>query len=350
MSQKIKQKLNKIINEIEIEKPEIEEPEMEEPEIEPIELEQIDPLFMWDFDFDFYTIKSKITLTNMVYAMFEDLFYQTTTIIPTKINMANKIDKAKLYLFIYTVSNYYHDTNAFHNFSHAVSVVHFLYMLITTINMIKYIDNLYLFALMIAALIHDIDHPGNNNQFEINLQTMLAKIYNDKSVLENHHCSIGFYLMELPYINLLSSLSMDEYFNFRICIIESIISTDMSNHQNLLDKLTHFDKLTQLFLCQVLLHASDLSNSVKPFAQSNYVVNLLQQEHKNQLIKEAICNISISKQYLFETNKELYFNELYFSLNIVLPLYELLEFIFPEFKLLANKIKNNSQIWLKMCD
>ena len=35
----------------------------------------------------------------------------------------------------------------------------------------------------------DIDHPGLNNTFLCNATTSLAILYNDFSVLEQHHCS-----------------------------------------------------------------------------------------------------------------------------------------------------------------
>jgi len=45
---------------------------------------------------------------------------------------------------------------------------------------------------MIAAAGHDVDHPGHNNMFEMKNKSVLATIYNDKSVLENHHVATLF--------------------------------------------------------------------------------------------------------------------------------------------------------------
>lgn len=38
-----------------------------------------------------------------------------------------------------------------------------------------------------AALSHDVDHPGLNNGFLVNTLDEMALLYNDQSVLENHH-------------------------------------------------------------------------------------------------------------------------------------------------------------------
>lgn len=42
-------------------------------------------------------------------------------------------------------------------------------------------------AALIASMIHDYDHPGLNNNYHIKTQNYLATLYNDRSILENHH-------------------------------------------------------------------------------------------------------------------------------------------------------------------
>jgi hypothetical protein len=43
------------------------------------------------------------------------------------------------------------------------------------------------FGIILAAIIHDFDHPGLNNAFMINSRSEIAIRYNDVSVLENYH-------------------------------------------------------------------------------------------------------------------------------------------------------------------
>lgn len=49
--------------------------------------------------------------------------------------------------------------------------------------------------MMLAAFCHDYDHPGLNNQFLIASSDLLALVYNDKSVLENHHIAEVFKML-----------------------------------------------------------------------------------------------------------------------------------------------------------
>jgi hypothetical protein len=93
---------------------------------------------------------------------------------------------------------------------------------------------------LVAAAIHDVDHPGFNNGFLIASLSPLALRYNDVSVhcshllmfkvLENYHCSKGFEIMGETDCEILESLSPDQYKTVRTCIVNMILATDMINH------------------------------------------------------------------------------------------------------------------------
>lgn len=47
---------------------------------------------------------------------------------------------------------------------------------------------------LIAAACHDVDHPGRSSAFLSNSDSPLAVLYNDITVLENHHAALTFKL------------------------------------------------------------------------------------------------------------------------------------------------------------
>jgi len=53
-----------------------------------------------------------------------------------------------------------------------------------------------LFASYVACAAHDVGHDGHNNIYHINTGSELALRYNDQSVLENHHASLGWRLLK----------------------------------------------------------------------------------------------------------------------------------------------------------
>ena len=57
--------------------------------------------------------------------------------------------------------------------------------------------DLEVLAALIAAAIHDVDHPGLNNQFLSITGNSLAILYNDYAVLENHHLATAFKYLQV---------------------------------------------------------------------------------------------------------------------------------------------------------
>ena len=53
-------------------------------------------------------------------------------------------------------------------------------------------SDLEIFSLLMSAIIHDYNHSGTTNNFHVQSTSPLAVVYNDKSVLENHHVAAYF--------------------------------------------------------------------------------------------------------------------------------------------------------------
>ena len=84
---------------------------------------------------------------------------------------------------------------------------------------------------MIGAIIHDVDHPGRNSAFLCNSRSELAILYNDTTVLENHHSALGFKLTHSDdRVNIFQKLDSETYKVFRQGLIDVVLATDMSKH------------------------------------------------------------------------------------------------------------------------
>ena len=96
----------------------------------------------------------------------------------------------------------------------------------------SYFSDLEILAILVAASVHDLEHPGVSNNFLIATRDSRALLYNDKSVLENHHCATAFKLVEKHGIADLFDRKTFSY--FRSCVIEMVLATDLAQHFNLL--------------------------------------------------------------------------------------------------------------------
>ena len=74
----------------------------------------------------------------------------------------------------------------------------FSYWVLTNERAIRdsFFEPLQLLALLVASLCHDVDHPGHSNRHEIQMQSHLATRYNDQAVLENHHATCTFEILQ----------------------------------------------------------------------------------------------------------------------------------------------------------
>ena len=91
-------------------------------------------------------------------------------------------------------------------------------------------SDLNIMSAFLACLLCDIQHPGVTNSFLIAMRHTKALRYNDKSVLENHHCAIAFKLLLDPQNDVFELLSEAQYWGVRQTIIKMILSSDVSNH------------------------------------------------------------------------------------------------------------------------
>ena len=69
-------------------------------------------------------------------------------------------------------------------------MAHFVYLVLQNSSLLArgLLTHLEAFALMIAAMCHDLDHRGTNNSYQISSNSVLACLYSSEgSVMERHH-------------------------------------------------------------------------------------------------------------------------------------------------------------------
>jgi len=263
------------------------------------------------------------------------------------------IPRDNLLRFLYNIRVNYHP-NEYHNYRHAADVMHACYIFTTCFGAASYLTHTELFALLIAAICHDVDHPGLNNIFQVNSQSKLAMRYNDISVLENYHCACIFEISRDPKCNIFGGIMPNEYKYIRKMIIEAIFQTDMAHHFDLIAKFSArlqkpepwSKESTQdkQLLVNVLLHTADLSNAMKLWKLSKSWSMHVQEEFFQQGDKEKLMELPISM--FMDRNKS---DQAQMSLNfidfIVEPLIAGLKQLLPETQLLINRLHFNKQHW-----
>merc|ERR1719401_2778546 len=120
----------------------------------------------------------------------------------------------------------------------------------TVINSEGFLTDLEQYVLLIAAIAHDLGHPGVNNGFLSEVGHELALQYNDRSPLENMHCAKLYTIVANPATNVFAKLPREQYKEVRKNCIETILHTDMTMHQAMVNSLNmtyqmHTEAFTQ---------------------------------------------------------------------------------------------------------
>eukprot|EP00980_Cylindrotheca_fusiformis_P001232 scaffold331_cov117-Cylindrotheca_fusiformis.AAC.10 len=159
---------------------------------------------------------------------------------------------AELHDFVASVAVMYRE-NSFHNFEHASHVTMSVVKLLSRIlspridfdgenDASKLHDKTYgiatdaltQFTVVLAALIHDVDHPGVSNAQLVKEQTALAKLYKNKSIAEQNSVDKSWMLlMEGSYPNLRKAIynTEDEFKRFRQLLVNTVMATDIMDKE-----------------------------------------------------------------------------------------------------------------------
>lgn len=187
--------------------------------------------------------------------------------------------------FLRLVEADYSKENPYHNSIHAADVTQTTFALLQMGGDRYSSSPLELFGLLLAAVCHDMGHPGKNNSYEINSHSDLAVIYNDSSVLENMHSARACRLLSKKggidlNVDILAGMQTTQKDAFRANFTKAILSTDMAQHFGKLAQLkskisTHGIANASKFYVNIdgrsisivllfLLHVADISNPAKP--------------------------------------------------------------------------------------
>ncbi|XP_077478483.1 high affinity cAMP-specific and IBMX-insensitive 3',5'-cyclic phosphodiesterase 8B [Stigmatopora argus] len=125
----------------------------------------------------------------------------------------------------------YHSSNSYHNSTHAADVLHATAYFLRKERVKNSLDQLDEVAALIAATVHDVDHPGRTNSFLCNAGSELAVLYNDTAVLESHHAALAFQLTTRDSkSNIFKNIERNQFRTLRQAIIDMVLATEMTRH------------------------------------------------------------------------------------------------------------------------
>ncbi|XP_066211207.1 high affinity cAMP-specific and IBMX-insensitive 3',5'-cyclic phosphodiesterase 8A [Saccopteryx leptura] len=207
----------------------------------------------------------------------------------------------------------YHSSNPYHNSTHSADVLHATAYFLCRERIKQTLDPVDEAAALIAATIHDLDHPGRTNPFLCNSDSKLAILYNDTAVLENHHAALAFQLTSgNEKYNIFKNMERNDYRTLRQAIIDMVLATEMTKH------FEHINK----FINRVNKPLAELKENKKTDQDQEATNTILRTPENRTLIKRMLIKCAdvsnpcrplelciewaarISEEYFSQTDEE----------------------------------------------
>nr|CAH8821906.1 unnamed protein product [Trichobilharzia regenti] len=185
----------------------------------------------WDFNiFDLERVTHRKPLTYLGMKILNHFNALSVLRIPSQVLIG----------WLTVIEEHYHVENPYHNATHAGDVLQASAYLLQHSLIRSIYTNTDEVATLLAAIVHDVDHPGRTNPFLVNNNDPLAILYNDIAVLESHHVALSFELtLRSPEINIFQNLTREEYRTMRSYIVDMVLATEMVRHFDIVTKFVN---------------------------------------------------------------------------------------------------------------
>ncbi|KFG59402.1 3'5'-cyclic nucleotide phosphodiesterase domain-containing protein, partial [Toxoplasma gondii RUB] len=306
------------------------------------------------------------------------------------LGLLERREEKKLRHFFAIIRDGYHTDNPYHNFYHAIHVFQVCWMFLSAYGCRNILSPIEQLGILLAALCHDVDHPGVNNAFLRASLHPLSIMYNDKSVLENHHAAFAIRtMMQLGMYGAGSRIfpsgsgaaapaspdgksgSSGSRFEGRIVpsfselrkiVIQAIFSTDMElfrQHHDAMkrraqmktndrEELEGEDDRNLLVTC--LIHCADICNPVMSEGRNVQWASLVTQEFNAQVDLERRYGLPVSVFMDARTELQRTQSQIGFLSFVVLDQFRALADLIPEVSELVVQGEKNLEMWQRALD
>uniref|UniRef100_A0AAR2LYI4 Phosphodiesterase n=1 Tax=Pygocentrus nattereri TaxID=42514 RepID=A0AAR2LYI4_PYGNA len=278
-----------------------------------------------------------------VLSMFEDMGFINTY----------KIDLHTLARFCLMVKKGYRDP-PYHNWMHAFSVSHFCYLLYKNLELSNYLEDIEILALFVSCMCHDLDHRGTNNSFQVaSVSTAIHRICS--TGLKRHHFAQAIAILNTHGCNIFEKFSRKDYQRILDLVRDIILATDLAHHLRIFKDLQKMAQVgynprsrthRSLLLC-LLMTSCDLSDQTKGWKTTRKIAELIYKEFFSQGDLEKAMGNRPSEMM---DREKAYIPELQISFmeHIAMPIYKLLQEIFPRSSELYERVAANREQWSKV--
>ena len=128
----------------------------------------------------------------------------------------------------------------YHNVVHACDVLQSTHAFLYLGGLTSCLDDRDALALLLAAIVHDVGHPGVDNEFLRRTESEIAHRYHGDAPLERHHACVTYALMRWPRTRFHKNLTLSDANELEMKVRRLVLGTDMTQHFTVIAKLNDF--------------------------------------------------------------------------------------------------------------
>ena len=263
------------------------------------------------------------------------------------------VPPSRVLTFVRTIAGLYSPTLPFHTFAHAVSVLQMTFRVCKlNLGFSSILTELERVSLFVAALGHDVGHPGVGNGFLVGTKNDLVGKYGEKSVLEKYHCAVLGEVLEREGCDLFGQLPASQAASAKQFFTACILCTDNAQHTSLVtvssQLLSGFSKnrpADRLLAAQLLLHSADIGNQAYSATLSRKWAKRIVDEFRIQAGRELASGLPISPQCNIQTPADAHKLQSSFITSFVLPCWVTVTSFFPHTEDYIDNLRENQRLW-----
>ncbi|CAH0521456.1 unnamed protein product [Peronospora belbahrii] len=224
------------------------------------------------------------------------------------------VDLSVMPSFLRHIQERYDGNIPFHNATHAADVMHTLFMMLWNTSLGDKISQHNQIGALLAAVMHDVEHVGLTNDFLIKTCHPIAQEYPTKAPMESKHMDLALQAVLDRQFGILSKLTPVYQQEVLDVIRETISATALIYQPDLLAEInnttidewkmlevddTVLPQHLQVRALRIAMHVSDISQTMKPFANHKKWVFRLNDELYKQGELDAREQLRVSPWFCF---------------------------------------------------
>ncbi|OHS99538.1 3'5'-cyclic nucleotide phosphodiesterase family protein [Tritrichomonas foetus] len=236
----------------------------------------------------------------------------------------------------------------YHNTEHALDTIQCVFTLLQLTGEAKNLDDIELFALLLAALMHDTGHSGENGGFVARSQLPLDILFKNQPPTQTNHANAAIQMLTNKKVNIIDGLPQNEQQKFWNIFIQLILSSGTYKEADFVQLWKSGDH-SKLNTMRLFLKIANMSNVARPYEVAMNHGMLLHKELEQVLQEEKMISGNVPDPKLQEIiDMPLEQSELKFSQEIVLPLLEIAAAKWKPVDVFRQQLLENMRKWKEL--